>query len=55
MNILGFCQVRVSRYTALGWIAQKTPLPIFLLLLHVHIHCQEDAFTQPLPGNKHLL
>jgi hypothetical protein len=34
--------------------AYQTLLPTFLLLLHVHIHCQGDVFTETLPSNVRL-
>jgi hypothetical protein len=40
-----------SPYIASGRTPQKTPLSAFLLLLRVHIRCQEDVFTEPLSSN----
>jgi hypothetical protein len=39
------------RYISSGRTPQKTPLPIILLLLRVHIRFQEDMSTETLPSS----
>jgi hypothetical protein len=44
-----------SRYIDSRRTPQKDLLPKVLLLLLVHIHCQGDVFTEPLPSSGRLL